>query len=87
MTDTSQDSISESFSDLYPAELGNEAGCRKQMIYNYIRAGRLPAYRDQDGRLSIRRADADVFLAARAAKAERKQDEIERQLAWRKKHT
>lgn len=76
----------DSTSDPYPAELGNEAGCRKQMIYNYIRAGRLPAYRDDNGRLRIRRADADAFIAARMAKARHKQEEIERQLAWRKKN-
>jgi len=70
-----------------PGELAKEAGIRRQMVYNYISAERIPAFRDKadSNRWKIKREDADAYLEYRKSKADKKKAEIERQLAWRKR--
>lgn len=66
--------------ELTPGEVGKLVGVRRQMVYNYISAGRLPAHHDQDGRWKVYVGDAEAWLEARKAKAKAKRDEIKRQL-------
>ncbi len=65
-----------------PSELAKKAGVPRQMIFNYIAAGRIAAIRSEDheGRWMITQADADLFLGEREAKAAKKYEEIQRQL-------
>ena len=65
-----------------PNELAKKAGVPRQMIFNYIAAGRIAAIRSEEhyGRWMIRRDEADLFLGDREAKATAKYDAIQRQL-------
>ncbi len=65
-----------------PRELAKTAGVKSQMIYNYISAGRIKARRhdEHDGTLCIEAAVADAWLQARADKAQKKYEQIQREL-------
>lgn len=61
-----------------PGELAKEASVPRQMIYNYLNAGRIRGVR-QDKWL-ISREDADEWLRAREEKERKKYEDIQRQL-------
>ncbi len=67
-----------------PRELAKQAGVKPQMIYNYISAGRIQAWNhiggDHDGTLCIEAGVAQAWLDARAAKAKKKYEQIQREL-------
>ena len=65
-----------------PKDLAAMAGVRPQMVYNYISAGRIPAVRcsDHNDTLCVDISDAWDWLDARQAKADKKYEEIQRQL-------
>ncbi len=65
-----------------PSELAKKAGVPRQMIFNYIAAGRIYAERGEhtDGRWMIPNEVAHDFLTKREAKATAKYEEIQRQL-------
>ena len=65
-----------------PKELAQMIGVRPQMIFNYISAGRIPAYRcdDHNGQWCINSWDVEAFIQARTDKEQAKYDKIQRQL-------
>ena len=65
-----------------PRELAKTAGVKPQMIYNYISAGRIKARpcEDHDNTLCIDADVAQAWLDARAAKAKKKYDQIQKEL-------
>jgi hypothetical protein len=69
--------------DYSPIEVAELAGTRAQMIYNYIKSDRIPAFRDEaTGNLRVKASDAEAWIdkyqknkvareAKRAAKLQR----------------
>lgn len=65
-----------------PMVLAKLAGCRPQMIYNYIRAGKIPTVTENNTQKKvIPFADAQAWLTAYLTKKGEKALRIERELA------
>lgn len=64
-----------------PIALAKQLGMRPQMVYNYIRAGKIQAQTNGDGRLYIEQQEADRWASEVLAKRKQKKDAIERQLS------
>lgn len=64
-----------------PRYVAKRANVNPQMIYNYIRQGRIPAYECKTHeRKCIKREDMNIWLDARQAKVDAKQAKINEQL-------
>lgn len=56
--------------DLTIREVAAELRTTRQSVYNWVKAGRLPAYRISTHGMRIRREDLDAFKAAAAYEPE-----------------
>ena len=64
-----------------PGELAKEVGVRPQMIYNYISAGRIEAFKcEEHERWCILLLHAQTWINKRVAKEEAKYESIQKQL-------
>lgn len=62
-----------------PSQLAERAGVRRQMIFNYLGSGRIVGVRTDEG-WRVEEEEAERWLQARADKAQKKLDIIQRQL-------
>jgi predicted site-specific integrase-resolvase len=62
-----------------PSELAKRAGVRRQMIFNYLAAGRIVGEHTPD-RWRIEEEEAERWLTERNNRLKAKQDKIKRQL-------